>query len=317
MDPELERPQHYSLGVASVKRTLLLLAFSCCWMGTAWSQGTFNPGDRVEVDIIMSGAPERAMYRPATVLKIEGGEVFVRLDNGEERSLPLRPDKHWVKAATSQAGANRAQSPAATTQGAGLVPTVGQRVDVDIIMSGSPERAMYRSGTVTRVANNEVFVKLDNGEERSLPLRPDKHWVRPSQAPAAQTAAQPPRPAEPVKPVVANPAGLAQDDVRRPKGLGAPPSGIYQGQTAESSSNLEIKGMTYRVQGDPEFYPYTLDAAGGIHWSRGLSVVPNSWVHVSSFYAGKDPLGRPYIKAYYVSKGGNGMNHGLEWLKER
>jgi hypothetical protein len=71
------------------------------------------------------------------------------------------------------------------------------------------------------------------------------------------------------------------------------------------------------MQGDPSFYPYTLDAAGGIHWSRGLSVVPDSWAHVSSFYAGKDPLGRPYIKAYYVSQGGKGMNHGLEWLKER
>lgn len=297
-----------------MKKTLLLLAFTCCWIG-AWSQGTFHPGDRVEVDIIMSGAPERAMYRPATVLKVEGGEVFVRLDNGEERSLPLRPDKHWVKAATNQAGANREQPPAAATQGAGSLPSVGQRVDVDIIMSGSPERAMYRSGTVTRVANNEVFVKLDNGEERSLPLRPDKHWVRPSQTPSPQTAAQP---AEPLRPAVANPPGrLAQDDVRRPKGLGAPPSGIYQGQTAESSSNLEIRGMTYRMQGDAAFSPYTVDAAGGIHWSRGLSVVPDSWAHVSSFYAGKDPLGRPYIKAYYVSNGGNGMNHGLEWLKER
>lgn len=89
---------------------------------------------------------------------------------------------------------------------------------------------MYRSGTVTRVANNEVFVKPDNGEARSLPHRPDKHWVRPSQTPApthGQTATQP---AQPVRPTAAaNPAGLAEDDVRnwglRPVGfISAKPS---------------------------------------------------------------------------------------------
>lgn len=29
--------------------------------------------------------------------------------------------------------------------------------------------------------------------------------------------------------------------------------------------------MTYRMAVDPAFYPYKLDADGGIHWSRGLS----------------------------------------------
>lgn len=193
----------------------------------------------------------------------------------------------------------------------------GTRVDVDIIMAGAPDRAMWKTGTISRIENGEYVIRLDNDEERSLPIRPDKHWVRASQAPppAAQPMPSAPRPpasaypdSAPAAPVP-TPAKDGGDAELKPPGLGAPPNGVYNcqkiGQTYMGLGPLEIRGNTYRGIGDEgDFHPFTVDASGQITWSAGISGLPDGWTIRSSFYAGKDEKGHPLIKIYYRSKSG-------------
>lgn len=203
----------------------------------------------------------------------------------------------------------------ATAQGA---LKVGDRVEVDIIMAGAVDRAMWRQGVINRIANGEYFIRLDNGEERSLPIRPDKHWVRASQASVSATARPmaavrtqaKPSPRTASSPAPAAPATQSTgDDALKPPGLGAPPSGVYNcqkiGQSYMGFGPLEIRGNTYRgIGAKGDFHPFTVDASGQIKWSAGIGGLPEGWTIRSSFYAGKDAQGRPLIKIYYRSKSG-------------
>ncbi len=328
----------------------------------AVAQGGYRVGDRVEVDIIMSGAPERAMYRAGTIEKFEDGDVHVRLDNGELRKIPLRSDKHWVRPAQGGAARPPGDAPEQRTGTApdrpsrrpaarGVQP--GDRVEVDIIMSGAPDRAMYRTGTVERVEGGEIHVRLDNGEMRSLPDRPDKHWVRPSddpppQAPRAPREPRAPRaPAEPAPaprapvppadgPVVrvprppaapapappAAPPAPAAPAPGGPRGEtphGAPPDGVYVcqkiGQTYMGLGDLDIRGGRYRGIGpDRGFHPFTVGAGGEIAWSDGIAGLPDGWTIRRSLYAGLDEGGRPIIKIDYTSR--SGWNDRIDCVRE-
>ncbi len=305
-------------GEFRVRKALLsVLVFACCSVGAAWSQATYQPGDRVEVDVIMAGAPERAIYRPGTVMKVEGEWVFVRLDNGEERRMPLNSARtHWVKPA---GGNQTAVNPPPANRTGGTAFSVGQRVDVDVIMAGTPDRAIYRPGTVMKVEGEWVFVRLDNGEERRMPLKSARtYWVKP--AGGNQTAVNPP----PANQSAANQAGPAPSiaitnppaqpppakEDPKPAGLGAPPSGIYNahkispGGQLMGLGKLEIQGNTYRGIAGGSFSPYTVAGDGNITWSRGLTGMPNGWTYVRSVYVGKDYKGRPLIKVYYRSTSG-------------
>lgn len=199
----------------------------------------------------------------------------------------------------------------------------GDRVEVDIIMAGAPERAIWRLGTISKIERGEYFIRLDNGEERSLPIRPDKHWVRASQALAP---APTPTPTAAPKPVVTTPPPPATpppqptvvpardskeqtDPALKAPGLGAPPNGVYScqkiGQTYMGLGPLEIRGKTYRGIGkEGGFHPFTVDAAGHITWSAGIAGLPKGWAIRSSYFAGKDAKGRPLVKIYYRSSSG-------------
>ena len=304
------------------KALLSVLVFGCCSVGAAWSQATFQPGDRVEVDVIMAGAPERAIYRPGTVMKVEGEWVFVRLDDGDERRMPLKSDRsYWVKAAggnqTAPNPPRANQSPAEQTGGTAF--SVGQRVDVDVIMAGAPERAIYRSGTVMKVEGEWVFVRLDDGDERRMPLKSDRsYWVKAAGGNQAsvnppranQTAANQAGTAPPI--ATTNPPAQPRPAKEDPKteGLGAPPSGIYNahkispGGQLMGLGKLEIQGNTYRGIAGGSLSPYTVAGDGNITWSRGLTGMPEGWTYVRSVYVGKDYRGRPLIKVYYRSTSG-------------
>jgi hypothetical protein len=199
-----------------------------------------------------------------------------------------------------------------------LVP--GARVVVDIIMAGAPERAMWKAGTISRIENGEYVVRLDNGEERSLPIRPDKHWVSASKtsapAPKPSSSASTPSTSVTAKGSTTTTAAAATpatkdegDGALKPPGLGAPPSGVYNcqkiGQSYAGFGPLEIRGTTYRgIASKGAFHPFSVDSSGQIKWSAGIGGLPDGWTIRSSYYAGKDSLGRPLIKIYYRSKAG-------------
>lgn len=90
---------------------------------------------------------------------------------------------------------------------------------------------------------------------------------------------------------------------------GAPPSGTYVCQKISGSSliglgNLEIRGNTYSGIGGGGSAPFTIDASGGITWTRGLRGLPDGWTVTSSRYEGLDYLGRPIVKiGYRTSRG--------------
>ena len=210
---------------------------------------------------------------------------------------------------------------------------LGDRVEVDIIMAGAPERALWRLGIISKIEKGEYFIRLDNGEERSLPIRPDKHWVRASQAPAlapplAPTVAPKPTVTTPTPPAAPQPktapvptrdTKAESDPALKPPGLGAPPNGVYTcqkiGQTYMGLGPLEIRGKTYRGIGkDGDFHPFTVDAAGQIAWSAGVAGLPKGWSIRSSYFAGKDAQGRPLIKIYYRSA--SGFNDLIDCVRE-
>ena len=193
-------------------------------------------------------------------------------------------------------------------------------MDVDIIMAGAPERAIYRPATVLKIEKGNVFIRLDDGSERRIPLKSDRsYWVKAASGKAAAVnppGTRPPAPNQPRRtaPSIANPnppakPAPAQEDPK-PAGLGAPPSGIYNahkispGGQLMGLGKLEIKGNTYRgIAGGP-FSPFTVAGDGNITWSGGLTGMPNGWTYVRSVYVGKDYRGRPLIKVYYRSSSG-------------
>lgn len=98
------------------------------------------------------------------------------------------------------------------------------------------------------------------------------------------------------------------------------PDGVYtlmkiSGGDLINLGTLEIRQQTYRTGDDKEFAPFTIDAKGGITWSKGLSFLPNGWKHESSSYAGPDNKGRPLIKIHY--KSARGTLDLIDALKEK
>ncbi len=90
-------------------------------------------------------------------------------------------------------------------------------------------------------------------------------------------------------------------------GKGTPPSGLYECNKISGSmyihiGTLEIKGNTYRgFANEGSFHPYSMDGAGAITWTAGLSGLPEGWKLEKANYNGLDTTGHPWIQIRYVS----------------
>jgi hypothetical protein len=132
---------------------------------------------------------------------------------------------------------------------------------------------MYHPGTVLKVEAGKVFVRLDDGDERGIPLISNRsYWVK--AASGNQSAVSPPRASQPAAnravgktPSIAttDPADQAQPlpagEDSKPAGLGAPPDGVYNahkispGGQLMGLGTLEIQGNTYRGIAGGSFSP--------------------------------------------------------------
>lgn len=104
----------------------------------------------------------------------------------------------------------------------------GDRVEVDVIMAGAPERGMWRAGTVKAVdaQTREIAIATDpatdaGGRTIEIPIHLAPKWIRRStqaapQAPAPQAPAPPPKSASaPAAP--AAPSGILACPIDQPK----------------------------------------------------------------------------------------------------
>ena len=113
----------------------------------------------------------------------------------------------------------------------------GDRVEVDVIMAGAPERGMWRAGTVKSLdaEAREVIVATDaatdnGGRKIGIPFQSAAKWLRPSAQPAPTTApaaaeAPPRAPVPQAKaPAAGTPAAApARPPAERPQGILACP----------------------------------------------------------------------------------------------
>jgi hypothetical protein len=102
---------------------------------------------------------------------------------------------------------------------------------------------------------------------------------------------------------------------------GAPgpiPDGSYNCHKISGSQliglgTLEIRGKTYRVSDKDAFAPFSVDGAGKITWSAGISFLPDGWKVTGSEYRGL-VSGKPMINIRYVS--GSGNHEVIDCVKE-
>ena len=71
----------------------------------ALAQGRYQIGQRVDIDIIMAGAPERAIWQTGTIVRIEDGNYILKMDDGQTRQMPIFVEAKWVRAGTGAAPA--------------------------------------------------------------------------------------------------------------------------------------------------------------------------------------------------------------------
>ncbi len=94
------------------------------------------------------------------------------------------------------------------------------------------------------------------------------------------------------------------------QGKGNPPDGKYEVNKISGSSyihigTLEIKGSTYRgLVAEGSFQPYTIDGAGNMTFTKGLSGMPDGWKLKPAKFVGKDSYGHPFIQIFYNSARG-------------
>jgi hypothetical protein len=153
------------------------------------AQGTFKAGDRVEVDTIMAGAPERARWEQGIVVRVESGLYIVKLASGLEYSVPV--GDRWIRPATGVT----VDAPAAPAPQEPVVdpgPSItrfkgGDRVEADSTMTGQ----RFRKGTVVAVdpVSRVYTVDFDNPkqtERLNIIMTDPEKYIR-----AAQGAAPP------------------------------------------------------------------------------------------------------------------------------
>ncbi len=123
----------------------------------------------------------------------------------------------------------------------------GDRVEVDVIMAGAPERGMWRAGTVKSLdaEAREVIVATDaatdnGGRKIGIPFQSAAKWLRPSAQPSPPTAPAAPEapPRAPAPQAKAPPASTPsaappQPSAQRPQGILACP--IDQPKVAQGS----------------------------------------------------------------------------------
>ena len=88
---------------------MALLFLVTCLLGTAYAQQAmqFKVGDRVEIDVIMAGSPERSMYKKGTVTTVDEKDRSYVVDVDplpgklpQQYRIPVRDyAKYWIRAA--------------------------------------------------------------------------------------------------------------------------------------------------------------------------------------------------------------------------
>ncbi len=93
--------------------------------------------------------------------------------------------------------------------------------------------------------------------------------------------------------------------------VGTPPDGLYQCNKISLRSyihigTIEIRGKTYKGFSSQQggFHPYSMDGAGNITWTAGLTGMPDGWSLKPGKYVGPDSQGHPRIRIYYTSPRG-------------
>ena len=67
----------------------------------AGSPGSLRAGSRVDVDVIYANYVENASWRPGTIVKDDGKQFTIRMDDGA--TVELAKDSKWVRAGSTQA----------------------------------------------------------------------------------------------------------------------------------------------------------------------------------------------------------------------
>jgi hypothetical protein len=211
----LVKASHSNIG-GKMKRTnprslILFLCFAAVFLSltlAALAQGeaqrqVFKKGDRVLAS--PSGLKDEKYWRRCTVTEVHNFvpkraySVVCEPESagGSPSSFLVKED--YVKAAPAQAAAANPNNDAAeNNQPAGNQPTmpnqqmqfkVGDRVEVDVIMSRNPQNSIYKKGTVTAVneADKSYVVAVDPlpgklPQPYQIPVRDyGRHWIRPVQ----------------------------------------------------------------------------------------------------------------------------------------
>lgn len=154
-----------------------------------FAQAAYKEGDQVEVDVNMSSRAESAVWRKATVTKVEmwNGRVsgyFLKTADGRDIvSSETYMRKFTSPQTTTPTGNNNSKEPPNNRNGNAAIASfqAGDRVLVDKIMANDPALARWVKATVKAVdlANGRYVVTLDDFNEISVLIRPGKVWIRP------------------------------------------------------------------------------------------------------------------------------------------
>ena len=136
-------------GLVAAGHLVLVLG---CWISSA-QPSPYKPGDRVDVDVIMAGAPERSMWRPGTVKAVENGQLVIATDpvtdaGGRTMGIPLHSLSKWVRPSKQQAPETKGP-PAATGPGpsAAVPPAVRAAVPIEGILNCPIEQPKVAQGS--------------------------------------------------------------------------------------------------------------------------------------------------------------------------
>ena len=144
----------------------------------------FRVGDEVLADTLISNDPRNATYRKAKIVGLDDAnpidKAYLVLIDGdyEPRRYLIRPyGSHWIKAFDQAAWDETLKKDFAFK--------VGDKVEVDTLMSSDPRNARYVPATIVELenqnpANKAYIVEIDGrpGRTRYI-IRPyTKHWVR-------------------------------------------------------------------------------------------------------------------------------------------
>lgn len=265
----------------------------------------FQPGEKVTV---------RSSNQMGTVLEDKGGYVKVHIDSsGYSADVGIWVDKSDLGVAgaanggTAQQG-NTGNTVAPTASAPTGSATGGKRITVG-----------KRSGTILEDKGNIIKVHFDDSgysHDVGIWLEKDKlNEAAAANAPVANAPAHAapahPNQNHPNVPVNKAPIDAPNTAQAGDVAVGTPPDGLYQCNKISLRSyihigTIEIRGKTYKGFSSQQgsFHPYSMDGAGNITWTGGLTGMPDGWSLKPGKYVGPDSSGHPRIRIYYTSPRG-------------